>query len=110
MDKLDEIFSLQKKLDKLIIEKRDVSFNKEEWVKNEILAIMAELTEILNEVNYKWWKTPKKINEEALKEEVIDVVHFVVSLCLKIGITPEELYKTYVKKNLVNIKRQEENY
>lgn len=110
MDKLDKIFKLQKELDDKIIKERNINFTKEEWVKNEVLAIMSELAEILDEVNYKWWKNPKEINEEALKEEVIDVIHFVISLSLKIGLSSNELFQVYLEKNKVNIKRQEENY
>ena len=34
---------------------------------------------MLEEVNYKWWKNPKPLDEAAIKEELVDVLHFFVS-------------------------------
>jgi len=107
MDKLEEIFLLQKQLDAKITEKRNVNFGLETWIEKEILAIIAELGEVLAETNFKWWKNPREINKAALREEIIDVFHFLISLCLKVGITPQELYEAYLAKNTENLQRQE---
>lgn len=107
MDKLEHIFLLQEKLDTKISEKHQINYSVETWIEKEILAIISELGEVLGETNFKWWKNSQEINREALKEEIIDVFHFLISLCLKVGITPEELYGAYVAKNTENILRQE---
>ena len=87
-DKLDIIFDMQKSLDDDIVNRRGLhGITREEWVQKEILAIISELSEILDEVNFKWWKNPKEVNERALKEEMIDVLHFFVSMCSKAGMT-----------------------
>ena len=42
----------------------------------------------------------------ALKEELVDVLHFFVSLCLRSGMDAEELYARYLDKNRENFDRQ----
>ena len=107
MDKLDQIFDLQKRFDSLIEQKRNIDeLSLDEWVQKEVIAIIAELIEVVNEVNYKWWKNPKEINLDALKEELIDVLHFFISTCLKVGLTSDELFEVYKKKNRENHDRQ----
>lgn len=106
-DMLKEIFRLQESFDRAVAEHRGLSFDQEVWIQKEILAIISELAEVLDEVNFKWWKDPKEINREHLKEEIVDVLHFFVSMCLKAGIGPEELYEAYVRKNQENFARQQ---
>lgn len=106
-DMLKEIFRLQERFDRAVIEHRNLEYSTEVWIQKEVLAIISELSEILDEVNFKWWKDPKKIDKERLTEEFVDVLHFFVSMCLKAGIGPEELYEAYVRKNQENFARQE---
>lgn len=107
MDKLDVIFEMQKSLDDDIIKRRKLdSISREEWIQKEILAIISELSEVMDEVNFKWWKNPKEVNEAALKEEMIDVLHFFVSMCIKAGLTSDELFELYKAKNKENFDRQ----
>ncbi len=106
MDKLDKIFSMQKSLNEYIIEKRNLKFTKEEWIQKGSLALIDEITELLNEVNYKWWKNPKEIDYPAVKEEIVDMLHFFVSIALYAGMTSEELYAIYIDKNKENFDRQ----
>ncbi len=108
MDKLEKIFEMQNALDSKIINERNLKdINMSEWVQKEILAIMSELNEILGEINWKWWKNPKEINMSNLKEEIIDVLHFFVSMCLKVGMNAEEVFNIYLSKNKENIERQD---
>ena len=107
MDKLDVIFKLQESLDNDIIKNRNLeNITKEEWIQKEVLAIISELSELLDEVNFKWWKNSKEINYQNVKEELVDIFHFFTSSCLKAGMTSEELYNLYIKKNEENFKRQ----
>lgn len=105
-DMLVEIFRLQERFDTALVEKRGLDFDQETWIQKEVLAIISELSEILDEVNFKWWKDPQPIDHERLKEEIVDVLHFFVSMCIKAGIGPEELYHAYLEKNQENINRQ----
>jgi len=56
LDKLDVIFQLQQSLDQDIVERRNLDFSREEWMQKEVLAMISELSEVLDEVNFKWWK------------------------------------------------------
>lgn len=106
MDKLDEIFNMQKSLNDYIIKNRNLNFTKEEWIQKGSLALIDEITELLNEINYKWWKNPRPIDDNAVKGEIVDMLHFFVSICLYAGMTSDELYKLYIDKNKENYDRQ----
>lgn len=106
MDKLEQIFSMQQALNDNIQARRHLEFSREEWLQKTILATISELSEVLEETNYKWWKNPRPINEAALKEELVDVLHFFVSLCLRSGMDADELFRLYCDKNRENFDRQ----
>lgn len=106
MDKLEEMFRMQKALDLEIAESRALTFSKEEWIQKGVLATLSELSEVLDEVNFKWWKNPKPVVDEKLKEELVDVAHFLLSMCIHSGMSAEELYAIYCKKNQENLNRQ----
>ena len=108
MDKLEEIFTMQKSLNDYIIEKRNLNFSKEEWIQKGSLALIDEITELLNEVNYKWWKNPKEVDDNAVKEEIVDMLHFFVSICLYAGVSAKDLYDAYIEKNKENFDRQKD--
>ncbi len=106
-DKLDVIFALQDSFDKEIVEKRGLhDISPEQWIQKEVLAMLSELSELLDEVNFKWWKNPKEINKDNIKGELIDVLHFFASMCLKMGMTSQEVYDLYIAKNKENFDRQ----
>jgi len=106
LDKLDMIFELQQQLNSDIETRRNLSFSREEWMQKEVLAMISELSEVLDEVNFKWWKNAKPIDDLALKGELVDVLHFLVSMCLKSGMSAEELFSLYKAKNQENFDRQ----
>ncbi|NLM95449.1 MAG: dUTPase [Firmicutes bacterium] len=106
MDRLEHIFQLQRKFDDELIHNRGLDYDLSTWLQKETLAIVAELAELLNEVNFKWWKNPQPVDRERVKEELVDILHFFVSMCLKCDISPEELYQGYLTKNQENFRRQ----
>ena len=106
MDKLDKIFELQKELDAKIEREHEVNFSREEWIQKDMLAIISELSEVLAETNFKWWKVSHEVDDDKLCEELIDVLHFFVSLCLHCGMDADKLMYIYIQNNLENIKRQ----
>ena len=108
MDKLDEIFALQAALDAYIGNVRDCgTYPKSDWIQKKSLALIDEVTELLNEVNYKWWKNEKPVDENAVKEELVDILHFFISMCIDAGMTGDELHRIYCQKNAENIARQQ---
>ena len=106
-DKLDIIFDMQKKLNDDIKSRRDIPpYTKEEWMQKQTLAMLSELSEVLDEVNFKWWKNPKTVDEEAIKGELVDILHFFVSMCLVYDMSAKELFDMYLDKNKENFDRQ----
>ena len=106
MDKLDKIFEMQKLLDDDIAARRHLEFSTEEWLQKEVLAMLSELSEVLDEVNFKWWKNKKPIDDNALRGELVDILHFFVSMCIRSGMSADELFERYVEKNKENFDRQ----
>ena len=106
MDKLDMIFDMQRMLDEDIATRRQLSYSKEEWLQKGVLAMLSELAEVLDEVNFKWWKNPKECNDAAIKEELIDILHFYIGMCIRSGMTADEMFAIYRSKNQENYDRQ----
>lgn len=108
MDKLTEIFALQQRFqDKLKAERGLEGIPMEQWLQKQTLAMVSELAELLEEVNFKWWKNPHALNEEHIREELTDILHFFVSMCIEAGMDADMLYEHYVGKNRENVRRQE---
>ncbi len=107
MDRLERIFELQKAFNDELVAHRDLDgIPMEKWIQMQTLATISELAELLDEVNFKWWKNPKPIDQEALREELVDLLHFFVSMCLTAGMDASELYERYLAKNKENFDRQ----
>ena len=106
MDKLEKIFEMQKLLDDDIAARRNLDFTTEEWMQKEVLAMLSELSEVLDEVNFKWWKNKKPLDTDALRGELVDILHFFVSMCIRSGMDADELFARYIEKNKENFDRQ----
>ena len=61
-----------------------------------------ELAELIDSFPWKWWAKYQKIDEQNARVEVVDLFHFLVSLAQTLGMTAEDIYQGYVKKNEVN--------
>lgn len=79
-----------------------------------ILAMHAELSELLEWTN---WKIHKKTRVEydanRIREihiELIDILHYWMNLCIIWGLTPEKIVRMYEEKNDENHKRQDRGY
>lgn len=105
-DKLDLIFENQKSLDEFLAAKRNLTFTPSEWIQKQTLAMISELAELLDEVRFKWWKNPAPVEESKVKEELADILHFFVGMCIKAGMTSDELFEIYKSKNKENFDRQ----
>lgn len=106
MDKLDTIFEMQSKLDGFLAAKRGLEFTPEQWMQKQSLALICELSELLSEINYKWWKNASEVNGAKVKEELVDILHFFVGMCIKAGMTASEMFEIYLAKNKENFDRQ----
>ena len=111
-DQLRELFRMQKALNERI----GVSTNefndeqKTEWVLNYCRATSQELAELTDSVPWKWWAKYQKLDEQNARVEVVDLFHFLISLAQTLGMSADDVFEAYLKKNEVNFKRQESGY
>lgn len=112
MDKMDEIFALQEKLNQRIgVNMTEMNDDdRTQWILNYIRAMQQELAELTDSVPWKWWAKYQEFDAQNAKVEIIDLFHFLISLAQVMGMTPEDVYQAYVKKNKVNHDRQESGY
>ena len=83
----------------------------EEWVKNYTLAMRQECSELFDSTNWKWWRTKVDLfDEQNVKVELIDILHFWMSACMVMGLEPEDVLRMYKQKNEVNYNRQKSGY
>lgn len=101
---LKEIWEQQEKFNK-DIDKDDINN-----IRVFCLAAMVELSEMLQETPWKPWKKNQEFNKVLAKEELIDVMHFIVNLALCLGMTYDEFDFMFMEKNKVNFRRREYGY
>lgn len=106
-DRLEQIFQWQQALNEQIRRDRRLEADAGTWIQKEAMALMVELGEVLEEARYKWWKNPTPIEPAKLHEELVDVLHFFISMCLDAGLDAEQLYQGYLAKNQENFRRQQ---
>ena len=82
MDKLEEIFQMQYELNKRIgIDTANMDeADKIKWVLNYTRALQQENAELIDSVPWKWWAKYQKFDEQNARVEVVDMLHFLVSL------------------------------
>ncbi|HLX61466.1 MAG TPA: dUTPase [Planctomycetota bacterium] len=133
MDKLNEIFSLQSSLNDGIFKKQDIRAPDgqvltmsaihaalergelgpnglpNQWLRNYLRALQDECAELDRDLLWKWW-SKDKIDLQNARVEIVDMLHFLVSLALTAGLTADEFHRLYMAKHEVNQKRQESGY
>lgn len=83
---------------------------KTQWVLNYCRAMSQELAELTDSVPWKWWAKYQKFDEQNARVEVVDLFHFLISLAQVLGMSADDVFQAYVKKNEVNLRRQETGY
>jgi len=115
MDKPDqfcELFRMQKALNERI-GVRTEGMNTEEktrWLLNYCRAMSQEIAELTDSVPWKWWAKYQKFDEQNARVEVVDLFHFLISLAQVLGMSADDVFQAYVRKNEVNFKRQDTGY
>jgi dimeric dUTPase (all-alpha-NTP-PPase superfamily) len=111
-DQLRELFRMQKTLNERIgVKTEDMSeADKTKWVLNYCRAMSQETAELTDSVPWKWWAKYQKFDEQNARVEVVDLFHFLISLAQVLGMSADDVFASYVKKNEVNFKRQESGY
>lgn len=110
---LQDIFEKQIELNKKINEKlyeeiKDPEVRRK-WFLNFELALRQESAEAIDSLNWKWWKKDEE-DWDNIKIELVDMLHFWVSMCTVAGLSSKEVVELYFKKNKLNHKRQNEGY
>ena len=115
MDKPDqfrELFRMQKALNERIGVKTDTMTDEEKtkWLLNYCRAMSQELAELTDSVPWKWWAKYQKFDEQNARVEVVDLFHFLISAAQVLGMSADDVFNAYVKKNAINFQRQESGY
>lgn len=108
---MQELFDIQIKFQKKVAKEQE--YLRMSWIEHVrlmFIGIITEACEVLEETNWKPWKQQKLVDQKAMKEEIIDLWHFVINLTIASHMNAEEVVKRFKDKNKVNIKRQEDKY
>ena len=109
---LSHMFDMQRQLN-LRIGVDTESMSEEEktkWVLNYTRAMSQELAELTDSVPWKWWAKYQEFDEQNARVEVVDLFHFLISLAQTLGMSSDDVYQAYLKKNEVNFQRQDSGY
>ena len=122
-DRLAYIVAKQKEIvDRWMDLKSMTTEDKEKKTQEFLLAITAEIGEILNgddirgvkgqgAIRWKSWKTQNTPPDpDYIKTELIDILHFTLELLLIWGADADEIYARYTGKNAENQKRYKDGY
>ena len=73
--------------------------------------VVEEMMEAVNCLkNRPWTKTETLVDVDHLYDEMADTLHFYVSCCVLIGMSPEQLMEAYRRKYEVNEMRRRTDY
>jgi dimeric dUTPase (all-alpha-NTP-PPase superfamily) len=111
-DQLRELFRMQKALNERIgVRTEGLSqAEKTQWLLNYCRAMSQEIAELTDSVPWKWWAKYQKFDEQNARVEVVDLFHFLISLAQVLGMSADDVFQAYLRKNEVNFKRQETGY
>ena len=111
-DQLRELWQMQKALNERIgVNMEGMSTEeKTRWILNYTRAMTQEIAELNDSVPWKWWAKYQKFDEQNARVEVVDLFHFLISLAQVLGMSADDVFNAYIKKNEVNFKRQESGY
>lgn len=120
---LDELFRLQADLNKRsgfdahALRENFDPLVAGKWIDNYLKALTNEVEELRDCTYWKHWAQETKDGRryelhdvQNARVEVIDMLHFWISLAHCVGLNAKEVFDLYVKKNKVNHTRQDTNY
>ena len=80
------------------------------WLLNYCRAMTQEIAELTDSVPWKWWAKYQEFDRQNARVEIVDLFHFLISAAQVLGMSADDVFAAYVKKNEVNFKRQESGY
>ena len=133
-DKLDQLFALQTELNDRIFAKKNIVDREgktltmavlqnearadaplgpntlvNEWLGKYLTALDDESRELREELLWKWW-SKDHLDMQNIRVEIVDQLHFWLSLALTAGMSAEDVFNTYMQKNAINHARQDQGY
>ena len=111
-DQLREMFRMQKSLNERIgVHTENMTeAQKTEWILNYCRAMTQEIAELTDSVPWKWWAKYQKFDVQNARVEVVDLFHFLISSAQVLGMSADDVFQAYLKKNAVNFQRQDTGY
>jgi dimeric dUTPase (all-alpha-NTP-PPase superfamily) len=111
-DKLETMFAMQQELNRRIGQDTDAMTDDQrvEWVLNYSRALGQELAELVDSVPWKWWAGYQTFDKQNARVEIVDLFHFLISLAQTLGLTADDVFAAYMKKNEINFARQDSGY
>jgi len=111
-DRLNTLFQMQDSLNRRIgvDAARMTDEDRVKWVLNYCRAMSQEIAELTDSVPWKWWAKYQEFDRQNCCVEVVDLLHFLISLAEVLGMSADDVFNAYVKKNEVNFQRQENGY
>lgn len=132
-DRLEQLFALQAELNDNIFRKKDIRDHQgrvltmetlksqaraeapgpnsevNQWLGKFLDALDDESRELRQELLWKWW-SKDTLDMQNIRVEIIDQLHFWISLALSAGIDAQGAFEIYMEKNRINHERQEKGY
>ncbi|MCS7091100.1 MAG: dUTPase [Verrucomicrobiota bacterium] len=111
-DRLEELWRLQRALNERIGVRTETmtEADRVQWILNYCRAMSQEIAELTDSVPWKWWARYQKFDEQNARVEVVDLLHFLISLAQVLGMSAADVFDAYCKKNAVNFQRQDSGY
>src|SRR5438874_13821651 len=111
-DQLRELFRMQKALNERLGVRTETLSEEEKtkWLLNYCRAMGQEIAELTDSVPWKWWAKYQKFDQQNVRVEIVDLFHFLISLAQVAGMSGDDVFQAYCKKNEVNFKRQDSGY
>jgi dimeric dUTPase (all-alpha-NTP-PPase superfamily) len=110
---LHEMFRLQRDLNVRVgcpLDRELSPEEKELWILRFSRAELHELVELEDDTNWKWWRPAKELDFQNMRVEVVDKFHFLISQAQVLGMSADDVFEAYLKKNKVNHERQDTGY
>src|SRR5437762_3084905 len=111
-DRLQQLFQMQKALNERLGVRTEgmTQEQKTTWLLNYCRAMSQELAELTDSVPWKWWAKYQTFDEQNARVEIVDLFHFLISAAQVLGMSAEDVFDAYLKKNAVNFQRQDSGY
>lgn len=106
-DRLSIIFRLKEEFENRFFDLVGISQQeREELTLQVVMMLISETTELLREMNYKLLKTEfVELDKGKIFEEIIDIGHFYIFLCLIWGLDSDSFFEEFLKKNKKIVER-----